>query len=65
MRIIGRLFANRTKHLDLPLEPYFVSFGIEYKNNRYNSQNDKYDNTDNIRADMSDDTYAIFDDNAP
>ena len=65
VRIIGRLLANRTKHLDLPLEPYFVSFGIEYKNNRYNSQNDKYDNTDNIRADMSDDTYAIYDDNAP
>ena len=48
LRIIGRLLANRTKHLDLPLEPYFVSFGIEYKNNRYNSQNDKHDNTDNI-----------------
>ena len=30
-----------------------------------NSQNDKHDNTDNIWADMSDDTYAIYDDNAP
>ena len=35
------------------------------KSNRDNSQNDKHDHTDNIRADMSDDTYAIYDDNAP
>ena len=65
VRIIGRLLTNRTKHLDSPLEPYFVSFGKENKSNRDNSQNDKHDHTENIRADMSDDTYAIYDDNAP
>ena len=42
-----------------------VSFGKENKSNRDNSQNDKHDHTENIRADMSDDTYAIYDDNAP